>query len=454
MKKRFFAMLLSVVLVMGMLPVMSLTASATATEYFADDFEDYTVGAKWENADGATEIRNNSNKLKWTLPKALKAEIVSMEGYDGKTTNAMKLQVSVANVSSGSAYRFFPAIETAYTPTGVYVMEYKVFNPADENAAKYWRFEPFKRDGANYKLGDTVVAPAYSRWDSIKLIIDAANDSSILYIDNTLVSYKEISCANDAFSPYMNFQYNKQLNNYIYMDDINWYYVENKAAVTEKYPSDNASVSANPSVTFDTEIMDAIIGSDATLSTANAEIISASGSVSVQEVSLSDNGKTVTVTPASDFEYGTQYTVTLKNLVDIYGRNVDDVSYSFTTMEMPKLSFSDVVFKKEALGTEGTAITGLENGYISCEYSITNNHETNSQSVLMFAVLWENDSIKSFLFHKNPALASGETANFYGGFNVTDAANSKIETYIWDGISTMLPLSKKGEFTIDGFVQN
>ena len=71
----------------------------------------------------------------------------------------------------------------------------------------------------------------------------------------------------------------------------------------------------------------------------------------------------------------------------------------------------------------------------------------------MFAVLWENDTIKSFLFTKNPALGSGQTAHFYGGFNVTDAANSKIETYIWDGITTMFPLSKKGEFTTAGFVQ-
>lgn len=457
MKKRFLSLLLSVVLVMGVLPVMSLTASAAATEYFADNFEDYTVGTKWENASGYTEIKNNSGKLKWTLPKALKAEIVSVPGYDGKTTNAMKVQVSVENLSSGSAYRLFPAAE-AYTPTGIYVMEFKVFLPS-ETPALYWRFEPFKRNVVNseavYEFCNEKVATAVGGWVSVRSVIDASNNETILYINDSLVSYKTIEqTAAHAFAPYLNFQYNKNLGTQLYMDDINWYYLPDTTAATSTSPADteeNVSKAATPAVTFNNEILDDVIGSDATLSKANVEIVKTedNSTVAVSSVALSADGKTVTATPASDLEYEKEYQVTFKNLTDIYGREVASVSYTFTTLEQPQLSFSDVEFKKEALATDGEAITALENGYISCEFSITNNHATKTQKAVLIAVLWENDAIKSFQFLK-ANLGYNETANFYGGFNVTDAENSKIETYIWDDIKTMVPLCDKVEFTKTG----
>ncbi|MBR3934802.1 MAG: Ig-like domain-containing protein [Clostridia bacterium] len=455
MKKRFLSLLLSVVFVMGMLPVMSLTVSASATEYFADDFEDYTVGTKWEDSSAVVEIKNNDGVSKWNLPRGLRTEIVSVPGYDGKTTNAMKVQVSVANNSSGSYYRMSP-VASAYTPTGIYVVEFKVFNNL-ENRSMYWRLDPFRAnvgDSQYYTFCGTTVADAVSGWLSVRYVIDASKDETILYINDKLVSYKTISQTSHAFPSYLTFEKNKQADTQLYIDDFNWYYLPDTTAAASTSPADteeNVSKAATPAVTFNNEILDDVIGSDATLSTENVEIVKKedNSTVAVSSANLSADGKTVTATPASDLEYGKEYQVTFKNLTDIYGREVASVSYSFTTLEQPQLSFSDVAFKKEALATDGEAITTLENGYISCEFSITNNHATKTQKAVLIAVLWENNAIKSFQFLK-ANLGYNETANFYGGFNVTDAENSKIETYIWDDIKTMVPLCEKTEFTKTG----
>lgn len=459
MKKRFLSLLLSLVLVMGMLPVMSLTASAAATPVFSDDFESYNPGDVFYGSDGDKMIKDGN--VMWTPGANTKSTVESVTGYDGNSTKALKIENAIAN-GANNLHRFFLRDSSSFgTETGIYVMELKVFT----GSHMYFSFGPLKRQMSEYCLygSSYPFASTGSGWTSLRFVIDASTDKVLTYVNGSLVTnYGEkdvlsYTYAEDKFPTYLSLQNAKNLGLYVYIDDVNFYRLPTVAVATAKSPADGASEvskAVNPAVTFDTEILDAVIGSDATLSSANVDIVNNSdGShVEVSSVALSADGKTVTATPADDLDYGTEYTVTFKNLTDVYGRDVADVSYTFTTMEQPMLSFSDVVFKKEALETDGTVIQQLENGYISCEYSITNNHPTKTQNVLMFAVLWENDSIKSFLFLKKPNLACGETATYYGGFDVTDAANSKIETYIWDGITTMLPLTEKGVFTTSGYV--
>ncbi len=460
MKKRFLSLLLSLVLVMGILPVMSLTASAAATPVFSDDFESYNADDVFYGSDGDSMMKDDN--VMWALGASIKSTVETVTGHDGNPTKAVKIENAVANASSNSSYRFYVRDSSSFgTETGIYVMELKVMTGSHQ----YLAFGPLKRQMADYCLygASYPFASTGSGWTTLRFVIDAASDKVMIYANGNLVTkYGENDVLSytytlDAFPTFLSFQNAKALGLYVYIDDVNFYRLSTVAEATAKSPADGASEvskAVNPAVTFDTEILDAVIGSDATLSAANVDIVNNSdGShVAVSSVALSADGKTVTATPASDLDYGTEYNVTFKNLKDIYGRTIADVSYTFTTMEQPMLSFSDVVFKKEALETDGTVITQLENGYISCEYSITNNHPTKTQNVLMFAVLWENDSIKSFLFLKKPNLACGETATYYGGFDVTDAANSKIETYIWDGITTMLPLKEKGVFTTNGYV--
>ena len=460
MKKRFLAMLLSLVMAVGMLPVVSFTALAAdkLPVPFSDDFQNYTVGTKFvPNSSEAVRITDNDGTVKWSLNKnsPLSTEIVSVIGTDGKSTNAMKVKLDTSVSSKQRLYVDYG--NGVNTSTGIYVMEISI--GATESSALYYNFGPLKRDLNVLYAGGVAFANAADYWDKIRFVIDASTDKMLIYHNGSLVtSYGETtswSYSEDKFKDIFEIT-DTTVGRSIYIDDVKLYENPAVTSLVSKAPvGSEVSRSENPSVTFSNEILDAVINGDATVSSDCVEIVKTEdgSKVEVSSVELSLDGKTVTATPATELEYGKEYSVTFKNLTDVYGRDVAEVSYSFTTMEAPATSVTAPVFRKEALEeTEGDVITELENGYISCEYSITNNSTTKTQNVLMIGVLWENDAIKSFLFTKK-ALGYNETASFYGGFNVTDAANSKIETYIWDGITTMVPLSKKGEFTVGGYTE-
>lgn len=459
MKKRFLAMLLSLVMAVGMLPMVSFTASAAPGDVvFFDDFESYNNGDVFYGSDG--DVMMKDGVAMWAPGANLKSTVERMAGYDGTQTNVLKVENAVEGTKD-SYFRFWVKDgATLPVTSGLYVMEVKVL----VGSHMYYNFGPLKRQMSEYCLlnKNTPFTNTGSGWVSLRFVIDADTDKTLIYVNDSLVTnygdknVYEYTYTADAFPNYLTLQNAKNVGLYTYIDDVKFYYAPSAATKTATSPADEASEvskGAKPSVTYSCEILDAVINGDATVSSDCVEIIKTedSSTVEVSSVELSLDGKTVTATPATELEYGTEYSVTFKDLTDVYGRKVADVTYSFTTMEAPATSVTAPVFRKEALEeTEGDVITALENGYISCEYSITNNSTTKTQNVLMIGVLWENDAIKSFLFVKK-ALGYNETADFYGGFNVTDAENSKIETYIWDGITTMVPLSQKGEFTTTGY---
>ena len=110
MTKKFFSIVLSLVLVIGLLPVMNVSATGE-TLYMEDDFQSYDVGV-YSNADTPLKVDGVS---KWTVNKSVKVEVVNMNDANGNTTKALKYyntHGAYQSISSGQNDYRFTAIRT------------------------------------------------------------------------------------------------------------------------------------------------------------------------------------------------------------------------------------------------------------------------------------------------------------------------------------------------------
>lgn len=441
--KKLLSLVLSGVLLVGAIPMMNiLTVSAAGgTTYFADDFENYSENS-WAVS---SEISDKSGNLKWKTPLGVKAELVSVTGYDGKTTNAMKL-TATSTYKSGSTHRFSWQTNAELASGAAYVYEMKAYMPS-ENAAKRAIFGNVRFYGGLRLSGDsgTIIKESSNvlgNWTKITFVVKSDN-TTVVYVDDKLVAYNplQIDSEGRGFPSYLDVRADSD--QYIIIDDVNMYYSP-AATTAEAYPANNAteiSCTVNPTITFSEKLLDLTVNSAATFELTNTSDGSA---VTIEETNLSVDGKTVTIKPETALDYETTYKLEAKNLKDMYDAAITDVSVTFTTMEKPNYVLTQPTFRKENLFTQdpdtmmptaGTEIEKLENGAISCEFSITNNDDE-AKPVLMFAVLYEGTELKQFQF-KNTALAAGATETFYGGFTVGNAANSKIQTFVWNSFTNM-----------------
>lgn len=471
MKKKILSLILSMVLIVGAMPVMNLltVSAAGGSSYLADDFEAFTVGDVFVNSAVTesnlstyekkfTNITDNSNINNWYIGRDVKAEIVNVTGMDGDTSNkAMKLSLwRGGGIGAGNTHPVrFGHMKGTAPSSGTLVTEMKIYYPGGEDKG-FYRFmmgEMFlaenslrqqKSNGAH--IGDL----KKGAWNKITLVTNIVGSSkkTVYYINDKVVSYNELDYA-------YNYNYTFRFEvagtqditkEYLIIDDVNWYYSPSATTVSSTFPAIDAtevSRATKPTFTFNEKLLDWEYNSAAT-----AVITNTTDSTTVEAtLSQSADGKTLTVTPAANLDYGKTYSVALSGVKDMYDAAVTVAPITFTTMSAPKYDLTAPVFTKENLftTTPGTTITRLENGAISCSYSITNNEAT-EKPVLMLVVLKENDLLKSFQF-KTANVASGDSLTFNGGFSVGDAANSVIECYTWDSLTSMKPLG--AEYYID-----
>jgi len=336
---------------------------------------------------------------------------------------------------------------TSSTYSGKYVYEFKF-----KGTATHFTFNPFTSDSTtgaymfnSQQIGLKGLWSAEDSWVSVRIVVDASTDKVLVYMNDVLVSYNVITCDLDQFkNAYFNFKYNNS-GTYLCIDDIRLYHTPDATAATA--PLKNATDVArtvSPTVTFNEALLDRTANSDATVTITDK---TNGGTVAVENLTVSADGKTLTIDPATDLAYGTEYEVKLNNFRDVFDAAITgDTTFTFNTMSEPKYEVTAPVFKKHNLfeGTSST-ITQLENGNISCSYSITNN-ESEAKPVCFLAVLYENNELKQFLF-KEEMLAQGATSTFSGGFTVGDAANSRIQTFIWNSLSAMGALGSS--YTLD-----
>lgn len=449
MKKKILSLILSMVLIVGAMPAMNmLTVSAAGgTDFFAlEDFENYTLGEKSVTASEVveTQIADKDGASRIAVRQALKTSIESGVGYDGNTTQYLKVEVPTRTTDNNAGRMFLNPHTSSVTYSGKYVYEFKF-----KGTATHFTFNPFTSDsatGAYLFSGQTIgLRSLWNDWVSVRVVVDASTDKFLVYMNDALVLYNEGSKTDDKFTnAYFNFKYCNG-GTYLYIDDIRLYHTPDATVATaaQKDATDVART-VNPTVTFNESLLDRIANSDATVTITDK---TNGGTVAVENLAVSADGKTLTIDPATDLAYGAQYEIKLNNFRDVFDAGITgDTTFTFTTMSEPKYEVTAPVFKKHNL-FEGTsnAITQLENGSISCTYSITNN-ESEAKPICFLAVLYENNELKQFLF-KEEMLAQGATSTFSGGFTVGDAANSRIQTFIWNSLSDMGALGSS--YTLD-----
>ena len=464
MYRKMLSMMLAMMLVLSIFAAMPASAAGETNAFYTTfEGDDYVVGEAL-TAELGWYPQNSERMI---------AEVVSMTGYDGKTTKAMKMRVTDAygdgeavlgagaskTETAGSARIYASGITGGWPNYSerTLIIEYDAY--VDENFinvgfARFGYMDIYS--GKTIRFRDS--GSTYSRWadlsdgwNRVKMVYHTngtATTSVTLFVNDALISHKRTH-TRAPFPGYIQFDGSKAYSkdDYVILDNIRLAYAPATTTATSAINgAEGISVDTNEiTLNFSERILDTVtdvhdvIPADFTVS----------GGVEVEDVAVSADRKAVTLTLDRPLEYQTTYTVSIVGnaVLDIYSNAVTG-SVSFTTENRPAYQPTKPVFKKEYLftGGEGKELKTLESGYISCQYTLTNN-TAEEKDALMFIVSWKNGMIDGFMFNPQKMAANGGSAKLYGGFNVTDAQNTKIEAYAWESFLSMNPLMPK--FTID-----
>lgn len=480
MTKKFMSLVLSMVLIIGLLPAMSIgaeNAESTVVSHFNEDFETWPTGTKFNegytftstlpaiSSDGT--FGKNSTNTRFSLGSNFFAEVISMPGYDGKTTNAFKLvaksDASVWVENTPGAGRFDCNTTLTDVTTGIYVQEFKLYHTDNE----IHKFIFGKLGKVGDKLVDakginqisdyTTAGSLVDGWNKIVAVNDLDNRKVILYINDELVGYgKRNHSGDNSFAASKRIQvgaYNVDdwKDKSLILDDFNLYSNPDLTNASSDY-ANAISVPANANVTvdFDQMLLVTTIAGSATVSTSNVTVTNSQGKpVELEKVTATDDNYSIIIEPKSDLAKGETYTVNVSGLKDMYDQTIPAYEFSFTTAEDAKITASAPVFSVVDFDN-GTVskIDALQNGYVSASYTVTNG-ASSAKNIIMLAVLKDGDTIERFQF-KPVTLGANIETNFNGGFKIENAATQKIEIYIWDDMCNMTPLADKYVIDADG----
>ena len=461
MTKKFFSIVLSLVLLIGLLPVMNVSA-AGETIYFEDDFENYNPTDVFYNSAGTANVKDKSGITKWTAANALKAEMVTMNGYDGEPTQALKLTMVTDDGSMGGNERFTLKTDQTAATTGIQVIEAKFYTPAENSIFRY-SFGVIRKYAAGFDLDkDANDIGTYFKagtWLKATIVVNLDTDETIVYVNDTVASYNKYKItAASAFPTRLGIA-QADAGDYLIMDDIKMYH--SPAATQASSTLDGkTSVSARvaPAVSFTEKLLNTTLNDDGIISAEKnvtfVKTVDQSDNVTINEIKVSKDGKTLEIVPAKDLEKGTNYTVTVKNLKDMYGQDIEDYTFSFTTAEDYNLKTTTPVFTKVDLvnpKVEAQNIQNLENGHINAACTLTSEAATDTQ-VMMVAVLKDDDDIKYMQFDTVTVPANG-SFTYNAGFKVDNYLSQKIEVFAWDSLYGMTPLVSKYSISASGIAE-
>ena len=461
MTKKFMSLLLAVVMVIGLMPTMGVQA-AGGTTYLVDDFENYNSDDVWyDSASGTTGVGvyDKNNVRKWRANGSIRAEIVTMPGYDDDTTQAMKITLATHDGKMGGEERFYAYGATANT-TGIQVVEAKFYIP-DETPIKRFSFGQIRKYGAQLDLSaddndvDNDCFSIRNKWTKITLVVNLDTDESIVYINDNVASYHEYSVTKSIFPSYLQVA-EATVGSYVILDDVVMYHTPSATTASSTLAGlPDIAVTAQPKVTFTEMLLNTEINDVATISDANIIMTTSDGSKVIPKTwEVSDDNKSITIKPNADLEKGTSYKVKLTGLKDMYDVIIPDYEFTFTTQEESPIVVSSAEFSKVSLTTAGTpetTIPTLEEGYINARITIKNDKaiKEKTQSLTVIAVLKDGNQITGFQF-KEATLNPDDTLSFDGGFWVTDADTQKIEFYVWNSLYGMFPLAENITFDKTG----
>lgn len=481
MNKKFISILLSLVLILGVMSCPTYAESAQRTVLYEENFENFTQKTFNQNFTGATattyDIADATETERLSLGNFYQADIVEMPGYDGKTTEVVKItgnsNATNWTTTAGAARITLSGLSSKLSEitSGTLVYELKMYVPADINSGgepisqtfSTMVMSPIVKSGDYYGVGTSydssnksnIATMAKGQWHKFTYVLLLDESRVIVYHNDTMTSYKVREVKSKGYRFQVIYKPANE-GSHIIFDDIKVWHTSgsltNDGLTLASSNLDGASdVSrlVKPQVTFDEMLLD-----KDTISTANVTMASSDGTpVAIDSVSVSADKKTLTIDPAEDLSWSTVYTVTVKNLLNIYQEKVADYSFNFTVMDEPPFASGEPVFTQlndfVTINQSPSEVSSLENGFINASYTITNNHDTDSKDVLMFAVLREDGALKALDF-KQGTISPRGTLTLNAGFEIDDYENQSIEIFIWDDFVNRNALAPSYVISKDG----
>jgi len=215
MTKKLISLMLSLSMVIGLVPVMSVSASAeVAVQVMYDDYESYEVGQTFN-----TDFNKNTEDGKIgpiSLGISTGAEIVSMVGYDGTITKALKVFTDPdAEWTTTTGAGRINYSRKDMPESGMYVTEFKIYVPEDvmvdgEPVSRTFsrlHGNPFIFDGDRFGAGNGFASNQYDdvseafnkgEWYKLTYVQDLTNGKVSLFINDKLTNlYKFTDTASD-----------------------------------------------------------------------------------------------------------------------------------------------------------------------------------------------------------------------------------------------------------------
>lgn len=447
MLKKFISIILTLALIASLAPAMLVSAADEAASaenvLFEADFEAFSSGEVF----AGKAVKAGSEKTYLSLGTNVNAEIVTMSDADGGTTQAVKITTNPVtegiDTTSGSMRINYGGY---VAPTsGILITEFKIYTPAKINSdggeinndIKRFYAVPFvKRDGvigvgsAIDKYTTLPGALVYGGWTKLKFIQNLDTGVAYAFVNGELSKTRE-SMGDTTSRIQINSRYNPlNTDEHIIFDDFKFYVPASAQGSSSLAGSTEAPIRVSPAISFDKEIKGTPSVSNVTVTK-----VSDSSPVTVDDVILSSDKKSITVDLAENLEYATSYRVTVSGLTDTEYASIPDYTFTFTTKPQPVITMADPEFYNDTLGDSSVAVTSLENGLIRASYELTNNHATDSKDVFFFAVLRDGGKLAAIQFKQVTIPALGANT-FNVAFDVDDYANQAIDIYAWDSMTT------------------
>lgn len=482
MTKKILSLVLSLVLVVGLIPSMSVFAeeeNAAVTVLYDEDFADFdvaTYNGDYTASANTYYLKDNYGTTRFGVGTFFKSDIVNMPGYDGKPTNALKLTLNpdaAFTSTHGSGRLELTGLKTPVgeVTDGALIYQLKMYIPEADSAGNRkdinsFAMSPIVKGGDSYGVGTSSIDTSKRYW------IDYANpgewldltyvmlmDESLVlvYCNGKLVSYKEETVSAGGYR----FQFQRRRaveDEHIIFDDFKVWHIAGKSAedlspqcittASSRFAdSTNVAITANPTVDFSEMILNRDTeGALEKVLTSSAEMEAADGTpVELTDVTVGSDKKSVIINPAEALTPGATYNVKVTGIYDMYGELIPDYEFSFTTAESISVELNAAPsFKKANIfsNTLGNELTALENGYVNVNYGIKNTSATKTYSAVLLTVLRDGGDVKYFQFETGTVAPGGELT-FDGSFMVDDAENQTIETYVWDSFYGVNALTEK-----------
>jgi hypothetical protein len=296
MTKKFISLLISVIMVVGLIPVMSVSAEPII--YRDDDFDAYTVKEFNLNFDAPKALNSyntgssESYNKTISIGKDLSLEIIGpTEGYDGEQTYVGEITInsSGATGQTPGTLRLFGSKD--YVTEGVYVQEMDVYITDNPNSQEFIMspiviqrnkigFGTSKNDWTD----ENTVTPGWHRVKAVTLINETGNNV-IGYVDGKIVTYKEYRL--EKADRYFQLDTYEKGYKTIRFDNIKlWANPTATTAYSLYSGATNIPKTEKVTVNFTEMLLDVPDASPASISKANVKMIESDGSADGKEIEI------------------------------------------------------------------------------------------------------------------------------------------------------------------------